>query len=63
MPTINDELIRSMEEEVEKHNQEVYGGEMSSHNKETLRKMIIKEDEFEKKQITEEDRMSKWAGL
>jgi hypothetical protein len=45
------------------YNQEVYKGDMCSHSKGVLRKMIIAEDEFELRQQTKEDRMSKWVGL
>jgi len=60
--TFNEQLRASMEEEVEKHNQEVYRGEMSSHSKGVLRKMIMREDEYERKQETYWDRFYKWAG-
>ena len=63
MSTFNDELRAFVEERIEKYNQEVYKGDMCSHSKGVLRKMIIAEDEFELRQQTKEDRMSKWVGL
>lgn len=35
-----------IESEVEKHNQEVYAGEMSAHSKSVLRDQLKKEDKF-----------------